>query len=377
MARQSDHPITFRQQETQFVMNCWRSSQSCSLVGVGSVGKSNLLQHLTSDDVQQHYLGDIAKSGLFRAINIDPNLFAPMPENSDVDNSMYRFWAGFELLMNRLFMAFYPFEVLGEEDGRAFYEVYQAFQDGSNPLHLSIGLRYFEFGLELFMKRGIRIAFVFDEFEDVLKHMPLRFFLALRGLRDAHKRQLMYLTFTRTPLPEVTQRLGIAELEIEPFVELFTDRVSYVGPYSEADARDMLEKVAKRKNKTYDVSAQEFLLWASGRHAGLLRSGTQVLDHVTAKLNVPAERDQAARQLAAKLPVRTECRTIWKSLSQPEKEMLKGLAQAEPNLKLDQQSIRETFDLLLQKRLVRADGNRVVIDPPVFAAFVSRNPDTD
>ncbi|NJL54794.1 hypothetical protein HC928_06080 [bacterium] len=165
-------PVDFRREEVAYVMQRWRASESCSLIGVGSVGKSNLLQHLADPEVQRTYM-NITQSDQFKAIIIDPNMLAPLPS---IEAAQERSWAGYELMMHRLFMAFYPFDMLSEDDSERFYNTYQALRDGTNPLYASMGLRYFELGLDFFVRRGIRIVFMFDEFEEMLKHLPVKFF---------------------------------------------------------------------------------------------------------------------------------------------------------------------------------------------------------
>ena len=165
-SRSRPQPMEFRQQEVGYVMERWRASDSSSLVGVGSVGKSNLLQHLAQPEVQSFYMKDVAGGKKFKAIIIDPALIGPLPGTNNPDMEPIRCWAGYELLMHRLFLSFYPFEDLPPDDARVFYETYQALQDGSNPIYAYMGLRYFELGLEIFMKQGIQIVFMFDEFEE-------------------------------------------------------------------------------------------------------------------------------------------------------------------------------------------------------------------
>ena len=372
-------PMEFRQQEVGYVMERWRASDSCSLVGVGSVGKSNLLQHLSEPTVQSFYMKDVAGGKLLKSIIIDPSMLGPLPTGTP-ETEQIRCWAGYELMMHRMFLAFYPFDgYLEGDDIRVFYETYQGLQDGTNPLYAYMGLRYFELGLELFMKRGIQIVFMFDEFEEMLKQLPVKFFLTLRGLRDANKKQLSYLTFTRSPLPEVTDRLNIDALEIEPFVELFTDNIIYVGPYSDTDARNMLQDLVKRNNKKYDAYTLDFLLWATGRYAGLLRSGFRALDSlgVLEPNAVMTMSDQIVRDLASKRSVRIECRTIWTSLSTKERVLLKEFTSAKPDIDPNDFDTQQTFALLQQKKLLSVQGNRVVIEPPVFHSFVLNNPDDE
>jgi hypothetical protein len=378
-SRTRTQPMEFRQQEVGYVMERWRASDSCSLVGVGSVGKSNLLQHLSEPAVQSFYMKDVAGGKMFKSIIIDPSMLGPLPGGA-AESEPIRCWAGYELMMHRLFLAFYPFDdYLEPDDIRVFYDTYQALQDGTNPLYAYMGLRYFELGLELFMKRGIQIVFMFDEFEEMLKQLPVKFFLTLRGLRDANKKQLSYLTFTRSPLPSVTQHLNINSLEIEPFVELFTDNVVFVGPYSEIDARNMLQDLVKRNNKKYDPYTLDFLLWATGRYAGLMRSGFRSLDLIGAldPNTVMTMSDQIIRDLAAKRPVRIECKTIWTSLSPKEQALLREFASTKPNVDSSDSETQQVFAILQHKKLLSVQGNRVVIEPPLFYTFILNNPDEE
>lgn len=371
MTAHSDHPLNFRQRETKFVMERWRAAQSVSLVGVGSVGKSNLLGHLTARSVQEHYLGEIAAGDQFRAVHLDPFLMAALRPDADLP---LRFWAGYELMIHRLYLAFQPFEVLGERDRKVFYETYQAFQDGTNPIYQYLGLRYFEFGLELFMQRGVRIVFVFDEFEAFLRQLPLQFFLSLRGLRDAHKKQLAFTTFTRAPLLETAVSLGYAAGEIEPFIELFTDSVCYVGGYSDEDARDMLSRLIARKGKSYDAQAQAFLIRASGGFAGLLRASAEVFDRIHAGAVTPdvldANRDMWTRALAEQEPVRAECATIFTSLNASEHAVLKVVAHGGLQNIIVTEAGRSAFGSLERKGLLRQVGMMPRIHPPILAAYL-------
>ncbi|MBZ0283274.1 MAG: hypothetical protein K8L97_21235 [Anaerolineae bacterium] len=376
--RTRKQPMEFRQQEVGYVMERWRASDSCSLVGVGSVGKSNLLQHLSDPEVQAFYMQDVADGKPFKAIIIDPSMLGPL-SGITPENEPERCWAGYELMMHRLFLGFYPFDNLPPGDAQVFYDTYQTLQDGTNPLYAYMGLRYFELGLEVFMRNGVQIVFMFDEFEEMLKQLPVKFFLTLRGLRDTNKRSLSYLTFTRSPLPGVIDHLGIKALEIEPFTELFTDSVVFVGPYNENDARNMINDLIRRNDRKYESYAVDFLLWATGRYAGLMRSGFRALEnlgHLDAN-TVMTESERLVHELALKRAVRIECKTIWLSLSEKERSMLKEFTKPRPSVDSNNLDTQETFALLQQKRLLKIQSGRVMIEPPVFHSFVVSNPDAE
>jgi hypothetical protein len=369
-----EQPLEFRREEVGYVMERWRASDSCSLVGIGSVGKSNLLRHLGQSDVQAYYIS-ATQAEHFKAIIVDPSLLGPLPTAGD-DLDQVRCWAAYELLMHRIFLAFYPFDSLTKDEANEIYEIYQALQDGSNPLYAYMGLRYFELGLDFFMRRGFQIVFMFDEFEEMLRQMPVKFFQTLRGLRDNYKRQLSYLTFTRAPLPVLVDRMNISRLDIEPFVELFTDSLLYVGPYNDADARRMADGLVRRNQRNYDEPTINFLLWSSGRYAGLLRSTFRLLETLGPISMAEQKSDRLLNALAVKTPIRQECRTIWTSLTPAEQYVLKAVA------RLSEYSVNteteQAVTQLVQKRLLRVTkSQKLDIEPPVFRAFVATNPDID
>lgn len=364
--------LDFRKEEVAYVMKRWQAAESCTLVGVGSVGKSNLLQHLSDEDVQKYYLGN-DKASRFKAIIIDSNLLGPLPA-PEPGNEPFRCWAGYELLMHRLYLAFYPLDILGD-DATGFYETYQMLQDGSNPLYTYMGLRYFELGLEFFLRRGIHLVFMFDEFEELARQMPVKFFQTLRGLRDNNKSRLTYLAFARTPLPVLAERLKVPAAEFEPFAELFTDNIYYVGPYNETDGRVMLDRLIGRNQRTnYPAYVANFLLHASGRYAGLLRAGFRMVDTLGNIAPDDVHSERLIEKLASRPPVRVECETIWKSLTPPEQQVLKAVAGLEhPDSNVESE---QAMTMLVQKRLIHVDRvqQSLRIEPPLFRVYVSSNP---
>lgn len=363
MRKQALH---FRKEDVQFVTDRWKASESVSLVGVGSVGKSNLLQHLADGDTHRFYLG-AERTERFKTVIIDPNLLGAADDNSE----QFRCWAGYELLMHRLYLSFFPFTVLGD-DAPHFFEVYQTLQDGTNPLYAYMGLRYFELGLEFFFRRNIQICFMFDEFEEILRYMPTKFFLTLRGLRDNHKNLLSFLTFSREPLPVLVNKMGIDDLAIEPFTELFTDNLYYVGPYNRDDAEAMLQNLMRRNpNTRYSASTLEFLMYATGRYAGIMRAGFRELEIIGEVTPNQVNDPRLVEQLAKRLRVRTECETIWKGLTDVERRVLYAVAHRQYD-KMDNE-LELAVSLLVQKRLLNVNQsmNRLEIQPPVLHFYVS------
>jgi hypothetical protein len=367
-------PIGFRKEAISVITKNWKSSISTAVIGVGSAGKTNLIQHMLDPKVTQHYLGDDAK--IIIPIVIDANMLGSLPAPNAPKSEMFRCWAGYELLMHRLFMAFYPFTAYNAEDAGRFYEAYQHLQDGNNPLFEYMSLRYFEFGLSLLLRQNIKIVFIFDEFEELIRQMPTKFFQTLRGVRDLYKSQLSFMTFARAPLPALIARYNVPAMEIESFIELFNDNVIYLGPYNDADAKQMLDELSTRNQAISSDAALFYLREASGQYAGLMRAGFSEIIELTSLNKEFNNTEQLSHMLMHRFSVKTECLTIWRSLTLIEQNVLKAVAKLAPyTTDADTES---AMHLLIQKRLLklhRAD-NRLEINPPIFRYFVASNPET-
>lgn len=350
--------LTFRQKETQYVVGRWMATESCSLVGVGSVGKSNLLRHLADPKIQAHY-GDPSRK--LKTINLDPYLLGPLPSEPD---PQFRIWSAYELMMHRLYLAFYPFEEFGK-NATIFYDAYQALQDGTNPLFAYMGIRYFELGLQFLLTQGYQIVFMFDEFDAWLRLMPAAFFQGLRGLRDNYKSQLMYLTFTRKPLLSLVES-DEQRRELEPFHELLIDNTLYVGPYSTEDAVGMLNRLEARHQMQLASHVKQFLLKATGHHAGLIRAAFTARDILG---NLPTNYDywKAIAALSAQPNVQTEANVILESLSADELLALQNIIKG--TLTDNQTAF---IPVLIEKGLISTDAatHKLSIVPDVLVPIL-------
>ena len=89
LSRDAPLQSSYRREVVQEIMNCILAGDSCALVGVASVGKSNLFRFLLRSDVQQEYLGD----------HVDRFIFLYIDGNSMVEMSEY---GVYELLLHRM-----------------------------------------------------------------------------------------------------------------------------------------------------------------------------------------------------------------------------------------------------------------------------------
>lgn len=374
--------INFRADEISYILSRVKSGDSCSVVGVGSVGKSNLLRHLRRADTQTYHLGDFAN--VLKMVLVDPNnMLDSLPlqssaiaaPNQDTRSS----WAGYEIMTHRLYKAFYPFNGFADDEVKELTYAYSMLRDGQNPLLPHIGLRYLEHVLELLLTPASegpqrRITFILDEFEEMLSMLPVRFFQTMRGLRDDYKYKVTFVTFTRRSLPQLVDENNYNRLALEPFVELFTDNTLYLGPYSDNDARAMLDRLSERRDVTFPPSFRGFLLRVSGGHAGLLRASFAL----AGQISFGTPESEALRFLINSKPTQDECQTIWDSLSVDERLTLKEILKRPGLLGKDELVVA----LLKDKQLVKGDDPALEVSPPLFREYVKlfaavQDPPTD
>ncbi|GAB4195781.1 MAG: hypothetical protein OHK0022_12780 [Roseiflexaceae bacterium] len=329
-------PLSFRADLLGRLLPSLRAGESCALVGVSGVGKSNLARFLQRSDVQAHYWGN-ARVWLV-AVDTNGLVFDDLlPEYSLV-----------ELIIHRLIRA-------AEQHG-----LDNALVAEIDALHarlvaqpsLQLAVRYLErICGRICEGQGIQLVLMFDQFEDVWQRLDARLFVNLRHLRDELKYRLTYLVFTRERLQRSRNDLDA----VESFWELFGTHVFGLGMYNTQDAQAMLDRISQRRGVSLAPALRDATLTLSGGHAGLMRAVFWTLLDGAA----PTRPDD----LAAIPPVAEECGKIWQDLPPEEREWLLALACGQ-TVPAGDQALRE----LRLKGLVAGEPPRLFA--PVFEAFV-------
>lgn len=292
------HPINYRAEIVERIMQHLAAGDSCAVVGIGSVGKSNLLRFLLRDDVRQTYLGDEWESYLFVYIDI----------NKILKRSL---WGFFELMLHQLMIELTNLDMRES----VLKTVDDLHQRTIEPQGQRLALRYLDRAIRLVCNQlKLRLVFLIDEFDEMSRTLPNRGFSALRALRDEYKYRLMYLVATRAELRQLRED---TIMQIESFEELISPYTHWLGPYSENDARFMLQRLANRNQDSLDEALIAQILQATGGHPGLLREAYQV-----ARRSSPSDFFEV---LAGRESVRAECQRIWLSLTEEEQQALAHL----------------------------------------------------
>ncbi|GAB4537826.1 MAG: hypothetical protein Kow0063_25100 [Anaerolineae bacterium] len=337
-------PVTFREEIVKVLLENLMAHRSCSLVGVGSSGKSNVVRHISRSDVLEHYLGDDARHVLILYVNC-----AGLTENTGLP----LYCAILEAIEDAVKKA------RPEATGllSRFKELWESALGAGLP---DLARRNVARALDLvFRELDVQQLFViFDDFDKVIAEMPAPVLRSLRALRDDHKTQIKYVTVTRRELGFLRDRR-----EIEDFFELIAPNTLAIGPYSETDARFMIARLAAREVSPPGFSDQEieFLLEVSGRHAGLLAS---IYNLTRDTKSFP---DYSFEIFSRQGPILAECEKIWDGLEESERRKLEDIV-------CGYQPSRDEMRALVRKGVarVRPNGTYYVFSP-VFADFIENS----
>ena len=154
------------------------------------------------------------------------------------------------------------------------------------------------------------------------------------------------------------------ETTLESFYELFSHNVFPLAPYDRADAQVMVERLMARREVLLTQAVIEDLMKASGGHSGLLRAGFEL-----ASRTPPHQARSALERMADDYGAEVECRKIWNSLTEREREVLSRVAASRPWSGSDD-AIPQHLEV--KGLLVSHEGDKKVLFSPVFAEWVRR-----
>jgi hypothetical protein len=365
-------PAWYQKDDLTYIYRQLRAGEFCSLVGMGSAGKSNLVSLVARDDVRDAYLPR-EEAMSYVMVMLNPHLMISLSEDARYHTG--RGWAGYEMMISRLrrkliSQTFYPhLQQAGREDVVKQIESYYAHLFDKLSATAQTGIRQIENALYEVMSLGEawRVVFIFDEFEQFIAMLPPDFFQSLRGLRDEYKGRVMYITTSRRPLWELTDEAFPEEkdrLIMEGFVELFHGALRYVSPLDPRSAGESVRRLSERYSIQLDRAAQENLILVTGGHAGLLRRG-----FVPTMKQPDAARDAGTliNLLLDDRGLSEECSVLIRSLPPNERRVLRQL--------LDNEPVNDTagWKSLIDKHLVYDDNGRKSWRIPLLAGWARKH----
>ena len=291
-------PLEFRTNSVSAIMKHIKAGDSCSIVGIGSVGKTNLLRFLMRDDVKRFYLGEETDSIIISYVDCNKLL------------QLSR-WGFLELMLFQLRQSVQKFLMPDSPEENQIKNFYSKIERSKNR---KFAFRHVDNAINVVTNQlGKKVVFLIDEFDQVYRNLPKKSFAALRALRDEYKYQLTYIPATRMELNQLRK----PQNEIESFAELITPRTIWLGPLSSADAKQTVARIYSRYSGALDEERIQDLLRISGGHPGFLSM-------VASAIELPSNNLESS--LIGQVNVQEECYRILYSLPHEEQQALILLA---------------------------------------------------
>jgi hypothetical protein len=339
-----EHTMNYRQEVLSPLFRYVQSTESFSVIGAASMGKTRLLDFLMRADVQEHYLHENADRHWL--IRVDLNRLAVKDEN----------WAFYELLLSSILLDLSNHQNIGNLGT----EIAKLDSEMIQHRDLLLALKFFELAVnKLCHVYDLRLCFLFDEFDDAYRNLSPETFLQLRAVRDANKNRVSFALFLRN-LPE---RLR-PSLDNESFYELLSRNLIGLGPYTRPDALRIIQQLEARREYSLTSEQREKLFEASGGHPGIIQAILSVLidtPNSSQKFDAPGWMEWLSQQPA----IIEECRKIWDGISDEEKEGLSAFGRGEFN-----KISLPVEKLIFAKGLLRRDDGEVRFFSRLFEQYV-------
>jgi len=307
-----EHQMSYRQEILSNFFGFVKNTDSFYVIGAASMGKTRLLDFLMRNDVQEHYLRD--ESNKTWLIRVDLNR---MPV---LDNWGFYF---FELLLSSVVLCCIGRQNTNEEIMKELVGLDSELIKSRDVLS---ALRYFEWEVgKICQKYGIKLCFLFDEFDDAYRKIPPEVFAQLRAVRDANKNHLLYVMFLRVPPKKLR-----TNNDNESFYELLSRNAIGIGPYGMTDTLNIIQHLEEDWDMKLTPETKEKLGLASGGHPGMIKA-LMSLVRDPAVANKLENKDWLPWLCEQKI-ILEECEKIWLGLEKDEKIALKTLFQGDKNM---------------------------------------------
>jgi hypothetical protein len=343
MATDRMHPLTFRGALCADILRHVSHGKSCTVIGVGSTGKSNVARHLIRNEVLSHHLGDEAKG--VHGVYVD---FQNYAESSVIE--LHRMLI--EGAMKSTERENAPSNI------RALSSALRAIRTKANDTEKAALVRgHLDDAISTLFRGGARnVFFCLDDFDKPLEIAPPSSLNTLRALRDNYKGHLAYVVFSRREMGFVRSNTK----EYEDFHEIAATPVFPVGPYEANDAKWMIDELSNHSDRKLTRQERTLIEQFSGGHAGILK----VIYGAIEQNQIALGASDVVEQLKKRADVKLECQKVWDSLDKFEQDALQALVKNE-------KPPARPLERLRKKGLVRTFGSRDDIFTPLFANFIS------
>jgi hypothetical protein len=325
-------PLQYRAAVVTELMTVVQHGDSACLVGLAGVGKSNLARFLEVPAVVERSLPASEAARIhFRRVECSPEV--------DPDQ-IYEYMS--QQVYGVVRKTGIPMRSMANTEENAFFQL----------------RRLLDYVCGEYRQR---IVFIFDEFEELVRHQQPLFLQNLRSLRDDHRttRNVVFVVITHR-LPHLIVQ-GSPINRHGKFFEIIRDRIYALPPYQKEDTDSMIDALIRQRGGDPTLvgnDKRDHLFHLSGGHSGLLSAlFNELYPSFARSINTILH---SVRQPCA---LQTVCEHIWSHLHTEEKRALVVLAQ-------DQDISNDMLVFLGKRGLVRQEATALVLFSPIFAEYV-------
>lgn len=340
-------PLSYRARETEAIIGLLRAGESCSIIGISGMAKSNLFRHLLDPSARKHYLGNSWQDYLFVAA--DANALGEISERD-----------AYDLLLEGIIAEFFRQRPAAEAETVArLQEIQRQVAQSGEALAWQ---KAFTQAVRIILSSDnlLHLVFLFDQFHELCRSLNPKFFARLRFIRDEYKYRISYITFTREEMPCLCDAP-----EFEEFYELFSPNVIGLAPYNRDDAVLLLGRVSGRYGREFPDTVAERLIEVTGGHPGILKA--VCLAFLRGQLELLEGQMPPIRALLEIEDVKAECFKLWTSISSDEQEALRQ--QQTGNKSIQNREIEKRLKL---KSLIIESRESYATLSPIFDEYVAR-----
>jgi len=292
------YPEDTRNEEIEKILEFIKEGNSCQIVSLPGVGRSNLLGLLSyNKNVRIKHLGE--NNQKFHFINLN---FSEIRKKPLIEATKFIFLGLIDSLRERKMTKDY------EEINKIFKESMQIKDDLVIFAGLKKAVDY------LALERGLTIVFLFDRFEDYITVLDSEFFTNLRILRNRAKYKFSVVFSLNRPLEDILEGTLFAD-----FYDFVAGKIIYLPLFNETGMDFRLKYLEKITGKKLNSNLKDDIFELTGGHNNLMRLATESLLSSSQEFKNKLE---LRKYLIEQKPIRSALFAVWNFLTPSEQAML-------------------------------------------------------
>jgi hypothetical protein len=302
---ESLYPDTTRFEEIEKILNFIKEGNSCQIVSIPGVGRSNVLGFLAyNKKIRQKHLGNEQKNFHFIYLN-----FSEIRKKHLVEATKFMFLGLVDSLKERKM----------EKEYEITNKIFKESLSFKDELVIFSGLKKAIDYLAL--EKNLTVVFLFDRFEEYISVVDDNFFSNLRVLRNRAKYKFSVVFSLNRPLEDILEATLFSD-----FYEFVAGKVVYLSLFDKVGVDFRISYLEKITDKKLNKKIFEEILEVTGGHSNLIRLSAETLLVSGQKKE---NKLMLKKFLLEQKPIRSSLFGIWNSLSPSEQSLF--LENAKPN----------------------------------------------